>query len=270
MTWHLDGRLVETYADGKLVGSRAASVEAHVLSCAECRRLIAPAAPEARLTAIWTMVEERVDAPRGHLWERLLVRCGLSVEDARLLSAAPSLQLSWLVSLAVVLTFAAAATHGGERGAVLFLVLAPLAPVAGVAGAYGRGIDPTYEITRSSPYPALRLVLLRVSAVLVTSIALTSLLAVTITEGWITTAWLFPSLALAGLTLVFSRWLDVVPSAGAVVFGYASLVLSVAVGEGSVRSLFEAPAQVCSLLIALGCLLLVTSISPRYASVRSK
>lgn len=270
MNWHLDAASARSYADGTLAGARAASVEAHVLSCADCRRLITPDVPVERLAAIWSEVEERVDTPRGTWAERFLTRCGMSGEDARLLSAAPSLQLSWLVSLAVVMAFAAAAANSGERGTVLFLVLAPLAPVAGVAGAYGQGIDPTYEVTRSTPYPVMRLLLLRVSAVLVTSLLITAVLALVMTDGWVTAAWLLPAVALAGVTLALSRWYDLTVSAVAVVIAYSGLIATFAVSDQTVRGLFAGPGQLIALLLAVACALFLMTTTPRYASVRSK
>lgn len=268
MKWHLDAQLARGYGNGTLSGAQAASVEAHVLNCPACRAVIAPAVPHERLAAIWDEVEEQVDAPAGNWLERLLTRCGLAAEDARLLSAAPSMRLSWLVSLAAVLGFAAAASNGGERGTVLFLVLAPLAPVAGVAGAYGKGIDPTYEITRSTPYPVMRLLLLRVSAVLATSVLITAILALAITKGWVTTAWLLPSLALAGITMMLSRWFDLTYSALAVVLSYTALVLAFAISDQTIQGLFEPPMQIAALVVALTCALLLISTTPINTSVR--
>lgn len=259
MTWHLDPALARDYADGSLGGASAASVEAHVARCAGCRGLLAPAAPAARLAAAWAAVEERVDAPRRTWVERLLLRLGVSDHDARLLSAAPSLQLSWLLALTVVLAFAATAALADDRGLRFFLAIAPLVPVAGVAGAYGRGIDPTYETTRATPYPTYRLLLLRVVAVLVVSLVVTGAFALLVTGGWPAAAWLLPSLAMVGVVLVLTRFIEL-PVAAATVAGVYLLALAgVVAGRGEVVDLFARDGQLVSLTVVLLCLALVLS-----------
>ena len=257
MSWHLDDAQIRSYAAGNAVGARAASVEAHLLSCRDCRTALTPAVPEQRLAAAWAEIEERVDQPHRSWVERLLARFHVPAEEGRLLAAAPSLQLSWLVALAAVLAFAAAATHGGPQGVLLFLLLAPLAPVAAVAGAYGNGIDPTYEITRSTPYPQHRLLLLRVAAVVATSLVLTSAVALTVSDAWVTAAWLLPSLALVGLVLALSRWLTTLVAAVSVAAAYTFMLGAVWLSEGSVREVFQAPGQIAALAILVGCLLVV-------------
>lgn len=268
MNWHLEQAVVETYANGELAGARAASVEAHLLSCGRCRAMIVPVAPADRLASLWSEIEERVDSP-GQSWlERLLGRVRIPADDARLLAAAPSLQLSWLISLAVVLSFAAAATHSGERGVLLFLVLAPLAPVAGVAGAYGRGIDPTYEIACATPYPTHRLLLLRVAAVLTTSLVLTSAVAFTVSEAWVAAGWLLPSLAMVGIALTLCRWIELPMAAATVAAGYLLTVGVVWREDGTVYDLFQATGQLASLAITVACLLIVFGPMHNRAAIR--
>lgn len=254
MNWHLDPSMAQLYANGDLAGARAASVEAHLLACGTCRTLLAPSAPAERLDSLWHEIEQRVDQPRQSWLERLLTKIRVPADEARLLAAAPSLQLSWLVSVATVLAFAAGATHGGEGGVLVFLVLAPLVPVAGVAGAYGRGIDPTYEITRSTPYPTQRLLLLRVAAVLVTSLVLTSAFALTVSDAWVAAGWLLPSLAMVGLVLTLCRWLEPQIAAAVVTAAYMLSVSAVWKSDGTVHDLFQVPGQLAALAITITCL----------------
>lgn len=259
MTWHLDEHQVTAYADGSLSGARAASLEAHVVSCAECRGALSSVAPVARLGLIWEEIEERVDRPRTTPVESLLRRFGVNHEDARLLAAAPSLQLSWLLSLAAVLIFAASAAQNTERGSLLYLVLAPLVPVVTVAGAYGRGVDPTFELTRSTPYPTYRLLILRVAAVMVVSLVLVGALGLTLPDAWLAAAWLLPCLALVGVVLVLNRWLDLVVAAGLVAAAYL-LTITYSLTAGSVtEDIFRAPVQLFSAVVALGCAVLVAT-----------
>jgi hypothetical protein len=257
MNWHLDQAQIASYATGDSLGARAASAEAHLFTCSECRAALAPAAPTDRLDAVWAQIEERVDEPHKSWLERLLIKLRVPTDEARLLASAPSLQLSWVAALALVLTFSAAATHSGERGVLLFLVLAPLVPVAAVAGAFGRGIDPTYEITCSTPYSSQRLLLLRVAAVLSTSLLLTSAVALTVSDAWVAAAWLLPSLAMVGLVLSLSPWVDLPWAAALVTATYVSVVSTTWKVDGSVRELYQEPAQISSLLIVVLCLIVI-------------
>lgn len=259
MSWHISERLAVAYVDGAVDGARAASIEAHVLNCAACRGLLAPAAPTDRLAAIWAEVEEEVDAPRPTWIERLLCRCGMSAEDARLLAAAPSLQLSWLASLVAVLAFAVAAAQSSERGALAFLVLAPLAPVVAVAGAYGRGVDPTYEVTRSTPYPAYRLLILRVTAVVVVALLVTCVLALLVTDSWVAVAWLLPCLAMVSLALFLSRWIDLTVAAVGVGSVYVVVVGATFATDAQVRDLYQPTMQLLAAAVATACTLLIVA-----------
>jgi hypothetical protein len=73
----------------------------------------------------------------------------------------------WLAGVAAVLAFAAlAAALGHARGVWLFLAVAPVVPCLVVASSYDPWMDPALEPELVTPYPALRLILLRTIAVL--------------------------------------------------------------------------------------------------------
>ena len=93
-TWHVPEDVLDGYADGRTSPAVAASTEAHLLSCARCRAVLAPAVDTSRLDRIWDEVVQRVDAPRPGPIEALLLRLGLRNDSARLLAATPS--LGWL------------------------------------------------------------------------------------------------------------------------------------------------------------------------------
>jgi hypothetical protein len=136
---------------------------------------------------------------------------------ARLLAATPSLRLSWFLAVAAALGFAVMAARGAEGGALVFLVVAPLLPVAGVAAAYGRAMDPTFEIGLASPTGGFRLMLIRATAVVATSAALAGLAALGLPQlSWTAAAWLLPALALTVLTLALSTAASAYGAAGAV------------------------------------------------------
>src|SRR4030095_3239709 len=95
--WHASEELLRRYAAGGLDTASAWSIESHLPGCADCRRLAGP-----------------LVAPQ---------RTRPSEPTARLLAATPSLTLSWLLAVGLVLAFAleAALVTGGREGFTLFL-----------------------------------------------------------------------------------------------------------------------------------------------------
>jgi anti-sigma factor RsiW len=116
MSWHVEPRLLEAYAEGAVDETSSFSVEAHLLACASCRAEIARQrhVDRERLEGIWAEVQEVIDAPRRTPIERLLVFFGVPDDRARLLAATPSLTVSWFAAAALALGFAVLAAHGGE------------------------------------------------------------------------------------------------------------------------------------------------------------
>ena len=263
MTWHVDASRLHAYADGTLGRTESLSVEAHMLACANCRAILVPVAPAVRLAAVWDRVQEDIDAPRPTHIERLLRALRMRDEDARLLAAAPSLQTSWLLSVVTVLTFATAAAHADARGVAWFLTIAPLVPVIGVSGAYGRGIDPTYELTLSTPYSRYRLLLLRVLAVLTVSVTITAMFALIVERGWATMAWLLPSLAMVGLVVVLSSIIELPWAAGLVTGLYLVGLAPFALRNHEVVDLSIPLIQVWCAAIAVACAAAIVA-SPQF------
>ena len=265
MNWHADSELLDHYAAGTIDAARAFSLEAHLLACAGCRAAVAAAVPAERLTASWSDIEDRLDAPRLGVVERLLLRAGVHQHVARLLAATPALRLSWLLAVALVLAFAVAAAYGGrgERGLLPFLVLAPLVPVAGVAAAFAPGVDPAYELALAAPLPAFRLLLVRCVAVLGVTVAVAAAASLALPDvGLLAVAWLLPALALSVVSLAAGTFVPTLPAAGLVAGLWVAAVLGSEVnaaggvaalrGPGPVESLlFHAPGQAGLLVAAL-------------------
>jgi hypothetical protein len=259
MSWHISEQLVASYATGELQGARAASVEAHVMTCAECRSAVNAQVATDRVRGIWSAVEDEVDMPRRSWTERVLPTLGMSDSDARLVSAAPSLHTSWLLSLAAVLVFAVWASNSRSGGTTLFLILAPIVPVLAVGGSYGRGIDPTFEVSVASPYPTMRLVLLRSTAVVAASGLLALVASLFVPNGGDVAAWLLPCLALLSITLVVSRWFTLPLAAAGVAAVYALPLLAALADHRDVASLLlSASMQWVALALAVGCLALLS------------
>src|SRR3954452_1856174 len=140
-TWHLDADHIASYRDGQVGSAFAASIETHLVACETCRELVATTADGDRLDRVWADIVDAVDAPAPTASERILRALRVRPDTARLLAATPSLRLSWLTAVAVVLAMASASAHTGRYGLPLFLALAPVLPVARVAASVGRRVD---------------------------------------------------------------------------------------------------------------------------------
>lgn len=251
MTWHAGTAELSRYAKGHVDDATASSVEAHLISCAQCRAQVATHVEPLRLDRLWAGVVDAVDRPRTGWAERVLVRLGVADNTARLLAATPSLQLSWLASVAVALMFSVAAAHGGSEGLTLFLTVAPLVPLAGVAAAFGPELDRSQEITAATPMAGWNLLMLRGCGVFSVTVALAGLAALALPEmRWTSAAWLLPALGLSLAALGLSTFVSVERAAGAVAVGWVTVVLAASYGGRDGLAAFGATGQACFLLLA--------------------
>lgn len=225
MTWHLEEEAVRRYQSGATSTVGAASVEAHLAACAGCRQLLV--VDEVWLTQSWGAVVGRFEAPQPTFVERMLVMVGVPGPTARLLAVTPSLRLSWLVAVTLVLGFAVAMAQlvEGVDALLLFGTVAPVLPVVGVALAYGRLADPSFEILAACPVDRFRLLLLRTTAVTSSTLVLSLLGGLLLPGVGLFGVWVLPALALTALTLVMSSRLEMWKAATAVVSGWAVLAL---------------------------------------------
>jgi hypothetical protein len=197
--------VLDRYTEGGLPDSAASSVEAHLLTCAVCRRAVAGKADTERLDRLWDALADGAHADRVGVLERLLLRVGVSEPVARILVCTPSLRGPWLAAVTVTLVLAAAASHLTGGGDLPFLVVAPLMPVAGVALSFGRGADPAWEVGESTPTGGIFLVLIRTLAILAVCLTVTAAAALALpSPGSRALGWLLPSFCLALLTLTIS------------------------------------------------------------------
>ena len=213
MTWHVDSELVAGYVDDRLSPAQAASVESHLMGCADCRQLIAGSVAPQELANTWAAIADEIDQPHRGVIERLLTRVGVRDHLARLVVLTPSLRMPWLIAVGALLFLSAASTRdafaGSNRSVFTFLVLAPLVPLAGVAAAFGRRTDPATELTTAAPISAFELLLVRSLGVLATTTALTAAAAVIVpNQGWTAAAWLLPALGLTATALALTRWVS--------------------------------------------------------------
>ncbi|CAN5738004.1 hypothetical protein BH23ACT5_BH23ACT5_11130 [soil metagenome] len=227
MSWHVDASVIGRYQEGGLDRAAAASVEAHVAGCGQCRRQVT--FDEGRLERSWMAVVERVEPSRPGLVERGLAVLGVPAHVARIVAVSPALRVSFVLAVVLVTGFAAAVSTSNPTGGTykLFLVLAPLLPVAGVAIAYGRLVDPVHELTMVSPIDSFRLLLLRTTTVLAVSITV-GLLAwplVPAPSSLGVSAWLIPAMALTLVTLAMSSQFELWLSGSVVAGGWVLMML---------------------------------------------
>jgi hypothetical protein len=227
MTWHLDDALISGWVsgtDGSVVG---ASVEQHLLGCADCRARVPRPAD---LDDTWLRIRDELEAPRPSWVERGLARIGVPDADARVIAVSPAFQAAWLTGLAVILTFVVlAALWGDTRGQWLFVMVAPLVPAAGVAIGYDPETEPGLEQECATPYSRARMVLLRSLALIGTGIPLVVGLSLLL-PGDISFLWLVPAATLTAAVLAASTWTAPLPAASALGFAWLVVVLSLSRG----------------------------------------
>ncbi len=210
-TWHVSGAALQGWVDGTCGSVVGASVEQHVVHCAQCRARVAGLVPAGSIANGWEAVLAAVEMPQPTPAERFLLRIGLSPADTVIIATAPRILMAWFTALVCVLGFTLVARDvGGQDGMlVAFLLAAPLLPVVGVALAYGPGADPAYEAVLASPYRMLRLVLLRSAAVLAVALPLIAavglLLPISTTAA---VAWLLPAAGFVVAVLGVSAWVN--------------------------------------------------------------
>ncbi len=257
--WHPSQDGIREYVTGQLDRVSASSVEAHLLTCGPCRSLVRAHVPTARLDAMLSTVEDRLDARERPRVERVVRRLGMDEPDARALLAAPSVRIAWwgAVGLACLLAFLVEAQ---ESPRMLFLLLAPLLPVISTAAAYAPGLDPALPIVMATPYRTSRLLLARSLAVGATAAAGASLAGLGL-PGQRTTMvlWLLPALALTSMVLALSPWLGTGLAAGTVGGGWVLAVGLLEHRGADPLVAFHRDGQLLSALLAAVALAVVAS-----------
>jgi len=193
-----------------------------------------PGPGDVDLDRVWLGVAAQVwrrdPGPAERAAARLLRSPGL----ARALVTTPSLLAGWLIATAVVLLAGLFATLG--TGTPYVPLLAPAVAAAGIAYAYGPGIDPAWELSRSMAVSDRIVLLARTLAVFAVNAALGLAAAAAgaaavpnaaaVTFGWLVPMTAVCALALAAATLAQSA------SAG-VAAGVAGWVIVVLAGQSA-------------------------------------
>jgi hypothetical protein len=252
MSWHVDHATAERYAQRELDATSSASLEAHLLVCAECRATLGAAAQDPVLGELWTAIVDTIDRPRLGWIERFLLALGVSEVSARIVGATSRARWSYLLAVALSLLFAVLAWHSDRALPFgMFLVLAPLGPLVATATAFGRWSDPVYELVATVPTSAMRLLLVRTAAAVTPAMVLTSISLPWVADrGWLAVAWLLPALALALGALALSSWIAVEPAALALGGAWVAAPLALRFDIGDLLALLGGPVQVASLIAA--------------------
>lgn len=225
--WHADDELLAAYAAGTLESIGAASVEQHLVRCADCRAAIRGHVDAGPIELAWSAVRDAVDIPAQPLFVRVARRLGVPEPTSVLLAATATLRTSWLVGALVALGFATiAASLAGDGGIAPFLLVAPMVPVLGVAAAYGPRQDPLEALVVTAPYGRTRLILLRTVAVLASALPFTFLLSLWVPgPAWLAAAWLGPALCLVPVTMAISSFVGPRTGGAVVAIAWSGVVL---------------------------------------------
>ncbi len=204
-TWHVSDHDLAAYLSGTAGAVLTASVEAHVLGCAQCRGALAAAdggAARPDTERRWAALVEQIDrpsSPRLARWSgahpSLVTRA--SVSSRPLLAA-------WLSALALVLLLPVLpVVLAGREATTALLAVAPLAPMAAVVLAYRRATDPAGELALATPLAGFRLVATRALLVAVAAAPAGVLVGLALDlPTYVAFGWLLPGLALSALVLV--------------------------------------------------------------------
>jgi hypothetical protein len=248
--WHLDDDILRRYVERTDSLAEGTSAEQHLLSCEQCRGQVNAAASVIDLALVWERTRDAVEVPRPSVFERLLRGVGLPAQEARLVAVASAFRGVWLTGVVAVLAFAAiAAAVGHARGEWLFLAVAPIVPCVVVASSYDPWLDPALEPELVTPFPMLRLILLRTIAVLAVALPAVLLFGLVV-PGETAFAWLLPAVGFVTVVLAASTWVSPLRSAVAVSSLWFAVIWLLAFRISAPDAVLQARAQVAFLALA--------------------
>ena len=103
MSWHLDASDIRRYQEAALGRVAAASLEAHLTECGECRSLLVT--DRDWLERSWSSIAEIVEPGRPGVVEQTLARMGVPSHVARIVAVSPALRISFLLAVVLVMVF---------------------------------------------------------------------------------------------------------------------------------------------------------------------
>lgn len=172
----------------------------HVARCDDCQARASISGLDVDLEKVWTGVAAEAWSEPATWPERTAARLLRSSALARTLVNTPSLFISWVLATAAVLAIGVLASPAS--GEPLFALIAPALAGAGIAYAYGPGVDPAYELSRTMVVSDRMVLLVRTLAVFGVNAALGLVASLfTAITADITLGWLLPMTTVSALAL---------------------------------------------------------------------
>ncbi len=202
----------------------------HVASCADCQVRSNLGGLDVDLDRVWSGIAMEVWArPVGRL-ERWLGTALRSPALARALLMTPSLVLSWVLATAAVLAVGAFFTASTD--VPWTALLAPALAGIGIAYAYGPGVDPAWELSKTMAVSDRMVLLVRAVAVFGVNAALALLASLFADQALILAlGWLVPMTTVSSLALFVATWTrSAATGVGGGLAGWAIVVLATSRG----------------------------------------
>ena len=203
--WHVDHDEIVAYTQGHARSFATASIEAHLLECAQCRTLLAARRHgDAQIASdqleMWDLVANRIDHPR-----RAFLRFTPAFQVT--MGSAPLIGSTLGAALTLVATLGAVSFGAPQSSLWVLLVIAPLLPMLAATVAFHPDTDPAGQLAIATPLAGGRVPYMRALVA-----ALVSLVAGLIASMFIslpvetTLVWLLPGLAFATTVTAIGTW----------------------------------------------------------------
>lgn len=261
--WHVPTEQINDYLADRVDQVSASSIEAHLVNCAHCRKLLAELSDAEVDTRSWATIERRIDNELNSRVERVARRLGLPDREIRTLAPTVSLQFGWLIATFLALLCAAALARQGTGpdemlARTAFLTLAPLAPLAAVVAALSAVSEPAPEVARVTSASRLRIGALRASTVMFAAIAMGLIASAVLPSDWLdAVVWLLPALALSGLGALLAGRAAPTPLIAGLGSGWVVVVAVAARLSHDRLAAFRPGAQALYLTVAVIALLII-------------
>lgn len=217
---------------------------------------------EINLERVWNNIAAEVWASEPGRIERTATRLLHSPGLARALVTTPSLVVSWLLASIAVLAVGVVATAGSETNWVA--LLAPVLSGVAIAYAYGPGVDPAFELSRTMAVSERIILMVRAVAIFAVNAVLgvvASLVTLPVTD--LTFRWLFPMTAVTalGVAIATTTRSSIVGAAGTVTLWATWVLVNAFPGNtlnAAVMSNALMPVYVAGTLLLVGVALYAT------------